>query len=63
MGNMVTDAMREKYPGVEAARTNSGGLRETSSCTPPAAGEPPGEITWGEVFTVLPSATGRSSRP
>ena len=27
MGNMVADAMREKYPGVDAAFTNSGGLR------------------------------------
>ncbi len=27
MGNMVADAMREKYPGVDAALTNSGGLR------------------------------------
>ena len=28
MGNMVTDAMRHKYPGVDAALTNSGGLRQ-----------------------------------
>ena len=27
MGNMVADAMRLKYPGVDAAYTNSGGLR------------------------------------
>ena len=27
MGNLVADAMRAKYPGVEAAITNSGGLR------------------------------------
>ena len=27
MGNMVADSMRLKYPGVEAALTNSGGLR------------------------------------
>ena len=30
MGNMIADAMRLKYPGVEAAYTNSGGLRRTS---------------------------------
>ena len=30
MGNMVTDAMREKYPGIDAAFTNSGGLVRTS---------------------------------
>ena len=28
MGNMVADAMREKYPGIDAAYTNSGGLRQ-----------------------------------
>ncbi len=54
MGNMVTDAMRLKYPGVDAAFTNSGGLRQDLFFTPPSAGEQPGEITWGEVFAVLP---------
>ena len=54
MGNMVTDAMRTKYPGVEAAFTNSGGLRQDLLFQPPSAGEAPGEITWGEVFAVLP---------
>jgi 2',3'-cyclic-nucleotide 2'-phosphodiesterase (5'-nucleotidase family) len=55
MGNMVADAMRAKYPGVEGALTNSGGLRADLRCSPPsAAGEAPCEITWGEVFAVLP---------
>ena len=54
MGNMVTDAMRTYYPGVEAALTNSGGLRQDISMVPPSGGEQPGEITWGEVFAVLP---------
>jgi 2',3'-cyclic-nucleotide 2'-phosphodiesterase (5'-nucleotidase family)/predicted AlkP superfamily phosphohydrolase/phosphomutase len=54
MGNMVADSMRAKYPGVEAALTNSGGLRQNIVFTPPSAGEQPGEITWGEVFAVLP---------
>jgi 2',3'-cyclic-nucleotide 2'-phosphodiesterase (5'-nucleotidase family)/predicted AlkP superfamily phosphohydrolase/phosphomutase len=54
MGNLVTDAMRAKYPGVEAAYTNSGGLRQDILFAPPSAGEAPGEITWGEVFAVLP---------
>ncbi|MET0740343.1 MAG: 5'-nucleotidase C-terminal domain-containing protein [Candidatus Nanopelagicales bacterium] len=54
MGNMVTDAMRAKYPGVDAAFTNSGGLRQDILFAPPSAGEAPGEITWGEVFAVLP---------
>ena len=54
MGNMVADAMRLKYPGVDAAYTNSGGLRADLNCTPPSAGEQPGEITWGEMFAVLP---------
>jgi 2',3'-cyclic-nucleotide 2'-phosphodiesterase (5'-nucleotidase family) len=54
MGNMVADAMREKYPGVDAAYTNSGGLRADLNCSPPSAGEGDCEITWGEVFAVLP---------
>ena len=54
MGNMVADAMRVKYPGVEAAHTNSGGLRADLVCSPPSAGEQPCEITWGEMFAVLP---------
>ncbi|MHB8856501.1 MAG: 5'-nucleotidase C-terminal domain-containing protein [Bellilinea sp.] len=54
MGNMVTDAMLEKYPGIDAAYTNSGGLRADLNMSPPSAGEAVGEITWGEVFSVLP---------
>jgi 2',3'-cyclic-nucleotide 2'-phosphodiesterase (5'-nucleotidase family) len=54
MGNMVTDAMRLKYPGVDAAYTNSGGLRNDLLCDPPSAGEGSCEITWGEMFSVLP---------
>ena len=54
MGNMVVDAMRLKYPGVDAAITNSGGLRADLLCSPPSAGEQPCEVTWGEMFAVLP---------
>ena len=54
MGNMVADGMLEKYPGIDAALTNSGGLRQDLLVAPPTAGEQPGEITWGEVFAVLP---------
>jgi 2',3'-cyclic-nucleotide 2'-phosphodiesterase (5'-nucleotidase family) len=54
MGNLVADAMRAKYPGVDAAITNSGGLRADMRFAPSPAGEQPGEITWGEVFAVLP---------
>jgi len=54
MGNLVTDAMRAKYPGVDAAYTNSGGLRQDIRMAPPAAGEAVGQITWGEMFAVLP---------
>jgi 2',3'-cyclic-nucleotide 2'-phosphodiesterase (5'-nucleotidase family) len=54
MGNMVADAMRLKYPGVDAAFTNSGGLRADVNCAPPSAGEQPCEITWCEMFSVLP---------
>jgi 2',3'-cyclic-nucleotide 2'-phosphodiesterase (5'-nucleotidase family) len=54
MGNMVADAMRDKYPDVDAALTNSGGLRADLLRTPPSASEAAGEITWGEMFAVLP---------
>jgi 2',3'-cyclic-nucleotide 2'-phosphodiesterase (5'-nucleotidase family) len=54
MGNLVADAMRLRYPSVEAAYTNSGGLRADLVCTPPSGGEQPCEITWGEMFSVLP---------
>ena len=54
MGNMVADAMRAKYPDVDAALTNSGGLRADLVMAPPSAAEAAGEITWGEMFAVLP---------
>ncbi len=54
MGNMVADAMLDKYPGIEAALTNSGGLRQDIFGAPPSGGEAVNEITWGEVFAVLP---------
>ena len=54
MGNMIADAMLAKYPGIDAALTNSGGLRADLVFTPPSAAEQPGEITWGEMFAVLP---------
>lgn len=54
MGNLVADAMRLKYPGVDGAYTNSGGLRADLVCSPPSAGEAACEITWGEMFAVLP---------
>ncbi len=40
--------------GVDAALTNSGGLRADLIAAPPSAGEQAGEVTWGEVFAVLP---------
>jgi 2',3'-cyclic-nucleotide 2'-phosphodiesterase (5'-nucleotidase family) len=54
MGNMIADSMRARYPGVDAAYTNSGGLRADLNCAPPSAGENNCEITWGEAFSVLP---------
>jgi 2',3'-cyclic-nucleotide 2'-phosphodiesterase (5'-nucleotidase family) len=55
MGNFVVDIMRAKYPSVDAALTNSGGLRADLLMSPPSSAlEAVGEITWGEVFTVLP---------
>ncbi len=54
MGNLVADAMLDKYPEAEAAYTNSGGLRADLPCLPESAGEGPCVITLGELFAVLP---------
>jgi 2',3'-cyclic-nucleotide 2'-phosphodiesterase (5'-nucleotidase family)/predicted AlkP superfamily phosphohydrolase/phosphomutase len=56
MGNLVADAMRAAYADeVDAAYTNSGGLRQDLVVSPPSTGgEQPGEITWGEAYGVLP---------
>ena len=54
MGNLVADAMRSRYAGVDAALTNSGSLRANLLCAPPSAGEPPCAITLGEAYAVLP---------
>jgi 2',3'-cyclic-nucleotide 2'-phosphodiesterase (5'-nucleotidase family)/predicted AlkP superfamily phosphohydrolase/phosphomutase len=56
LGNLVTDAMRAKYAGqgVQAAITNSGGLRADLVFNLSEGGEQPGQITWGEAFAVLP---------
>ncbi len=45
MGNLVTDAMLAAVPEADIAITNGGGLRASID---------EGEITMGEVFTVLP---------
>jgi len=49
LGNLVTDAMRWKYPGIDVAFTNSGGLR-TDLVYPSY----PYTITWGDTYNVLP---------
>ena len=55
MGNLVADAMLDKYADdAEAAYTNSGGLRADLPCDPPSAGEGSCVITLGELFAVLP---------
>lgn len=54
MGNLVADSLRIGTPGAEVALVNSGGLRANLMCVPPAFGEGPCEITWGELFAVLP---------
>jgi hypothetical protein len=54
MGNLVADAMRTAGAGIDAALTNSGGLRQDLRCVPPSSGEQPCEITFGEAASVLP---------
>jgi 2',3'-cyclic-nucleotide 2'-phosphodiesterase (5'-nucleotidase family) len=51
----VADAMRAKYgTEAEAAITNSGGLRQDILGTSATGGEAVNQITYGEVFAVLP---------
>ena len=45
LGNLVSEAMLARIPGAEIAITNGGGLR---------AGLPGGQVTYGDVLTVLP---------
>jgi 5'-nucleotidase len=45
LGNLVAEAMLGAIPGAEVAITNAGGLR---------AGLPDGQVTLGDVLTVLP---------
>ena len=55
MGNLVADAMLAAYPGCRGGADElRRPARRTSLSAPPTAGEQPGEITWGEVFAVLP---------
>jgi 2',3'-cyclic-nucleotide 2'-phosphodiesterase (5'-nucleotidase family) len=54
MGNLIADATKVFYPEAEAAMVNSGGLRADIKCNPPSGGEQPCEITWGEMYAVLP---------
>ena len=57
MGNMVADAMRLKYPGVDGAYTNSGGLRQDLLCNPPSAGDSPARSPGVRCSRCCPSAT------
>jgi hypothetical protein len=58
MGNLIADALRLKYENVAAAFVNSGGLRTDLVVSPASVGEQPGEITWGEMLSVLPFGNG-----
>ena len=48
------DAAKYADDGVQAAITNSGGLRADIPQSLISGGEQPGQITWGEAFAVLP---------
>ena len=55
MGNMVADAMRAEVPGRRRAPTPTrAACGPTSTARRRRAGEQPCEITWGEMFSVLP---------
>ena len=54
MGNLIADAVADRYPEADGVLLNSGGLRADLNCAPPSASEAVCEITWGETFAVLP---------
>jgi hypothetical protein len=54
MGNLVADALLAADPTADVALTNSGGLRQDLLVASTPGGEQPGEITWRELFAVLP---------
>ena len=54
MGNLVADSQRFGVEDADVALVNSGGLRSDIACSPPSSGEQVCEITWGELFSVLP---------
>jgi 5'-nucleotidase len=59
MGDVIADAMLEAtspsdFGGAVAAFMNSGGVRAGLFVNPPSGGEQPGEVTYGEAFTVQP---------
>ena len=53
MGNLVADAMRAKHPELDGRTPTPVACGPTSSARPRARGGPC-EITWGEMFAVLP---------
>ena len=59
MGNMVADSMRLRYPGVDAAYTNSGGLRANWSSSRRARGSSPARSPGERCLQCCPSATGQ----
>jgi 5'-nucleotidase len=59
MGDVIADAMLEAtsptdFGGAEAAFMNSGGVRAGLIFNQISGGEQPGEVTYGEAFTVQP---------
>jgi 5'-nucleotidase len=59
MGDVIADAMLEAtkpsdFGGAVAAFMNAGGVRAGLLVNPPSGGEQPGEVTYGEAFTVQP---------
>ena len=54
MGNLVADAMLDKYPGVERPTRTRAGCGPTSPCTRRAPARRRARSRWGELFAVLP---------
>lgn len=54
LGDVIADAQLAYTPGAQIALMNSGGIRADLSHGSSPGGEAPGEVTYGECFTVQP---------
>jgi 5'-nucleotidase len=54
LGDVIADGFGEYTPGADLALMNPGGIRADLVYAPSGPSDPPGSVTYGEVFTVQP---------